>query len=245
MESVLAFKNLQNFTFSGVDVPFSAMTSFVMNFIVWQMLGYRDWLSFVFAKETIAKIPVEPMSWSIADLQDRFIWDCNSALHCSPNCADYYRDASHGHMAVLCASLHAPEQILVSPCPLSTSQAGCPLCNWGPLQSSVGGLLLDTVGGAISFLVSGMTARTAVIFFCFAVIKTVDDHCGLWLPGNIFHLLFQNNTAYHDIHHQRQGLKYNYSQPFFPIWDKLLGTHMPYKLVRRPQGGFEARLTKD
>ncbi|RVW69293.1 Sphinganine C4-monooxygenase 2 [Vitis vinifera] len=51
------------------------------------------------------------------------------------------------------------------------------------------GLLLDTVGGAISFLVSGMTARTAVIFFCFAVIKTVDDHCGLWLPGNIFHLL--------------------------------------------------------
>lgn len=32
------------------------------------MLGYRDWLSFVFAKETIAKIPVEPMSWSIGNL---------------------------------------------------------------------------------------------------------------------------------------------------------------------------------
>ncbi|XP_035835359.1 very-long-chain aldehyde decarbonylase GL1-9 isoform X2 [Helianthus annuus] len=45
------------------------------------------------------------------------------------------------------------------------------------------GLLLDTVGGAISFLISGMTARTAVIFFCFAVVKTVDDHCGLWLPA--------------------------------------------------------------
>ncbi|PWA52268.1 Fatty acid hydroxylase [Artemisia annua] len=45
------------------------------------------------------------------------------------------------------------------------------------------GLLLDTVGGAISFLISGMTARTAVIFFCFATVKTVDDHCGLWLPG--------------------------------------------------------------
>lgn len=106
------------------------------------------------------------------------------------------------------------------------------------------GLLLDTVGGAISFLVAGMTARTAVYFFCFAVIKTVDDHCGLWLPGNIFHLLFQNNTAYHDIHHQIQGLKYNYSQPFFPIWDKLLGTHMPYRLVKRPEGGFEAKLVK-
>ncbi|KAK1367091.1 sphinganine C4-monooxygenase 1-like [Heracleum sosnowskyi] len=107
------------------------------------------------------------------------------------------------------------------------------------------GLLLDTVGGAISFLVSGMTARTAVIFFCFATIKTVDDHCGLWLPGNIFHMIFQNNTAYHDVHHQLQGTKYNYSQPFFPIWDILLGTHMPYSLVKRPEGGFEARLMKD
>ncbi|KAF2297496.1 hypothetical protein GH714_024397 [Hevea brasiliensis] len=107
------------------------------------------------------------------------------------------------------------------------------------------GLLLDTVGGAISFLVSGMTARTGVIFFCFAVVKTVDDHCGLWLPGNIFHFFFQNNTAYHDIHHQLQGTKYNYSQPFFSIWDKLLGTHMPYDLLKRAEGGFEARLLKD
>ncbi|XP_077251512.1 very-long-chain aldehyde decarbonylase GL1-9-like [Tasmannia lanceolata] len=107
------------------------------------------------------------------------------------------------------------------------------------------GLLLDTLGGAISFLISGMTARTAVIFFCFAVIKTVDDHCGLWLPGNIFHIIFQNNTAYHDIHHQLQGTKYNYSQPFFPIWDKILGTHMPYSLVMRKEGGYEARPMKD
>ncbi|KAG6774396.1 hypothetical protein POTOM_021749 [Populus tomentosa] len=109
----------------------------------------------------------------------------------------------------------------------------------------VEGLLLDTVGGAIAFLVSGMTARTSVIFFCFAVVKTVDDHCGLWLPGNIFHIFFQNNTAYHDIHHQLPGTKYNYSQPFFSIWDKLLGTHMPYTLVNRPEGGLEARLVKD
>ncbi|XP_020580949.1 sphinganine C4-monooxygenase 1-like [Phalaenopsis equestris] len=107
------------------------------------------------------------------------------------------------------------------------------------------GLLLDTFGGALSFLISGMTAQTAVFFFCFAVIKTVDDHCGLWLPGNIFHILFQNNTAYHDIHHQLQGSKYNYSQPFFSIWDRVLGTHMPYRLVNREEGGFEARQLKD
>jgi sphinganine C4-monooxygenase len=107
------------------------------------------------------------------------------------------------------------------------------------------GLLLDTLGGAISFLVSGMTPRTAVFFFCFAVLKTVDDHCGLWLPYNIFQNLFQNNTAYHDIHHQLQGTKYNYSQPFFSIWDRILGTHMPYNLVSRKEGGFEARPLRD
>ncbi|KAG6526189.1 very-long-chain aldehyde decarbonylase GL1-9-like [Zingiber officinale] len=107
------------------------------------------------------------------------------------------------------------------------------------------GLLLDTLGGAISFLVSGMTPRTSVFFFSFATIKTIDDHCGLWLPGNIFHIFFQNNTAYHDIHHQLQGSKYNYSQPFFSIWDKMLGTYMPYNLVPRPGGGLEARPLRD
>ncbi|KAM0936832.1 putative sphingolipid C4-monooxygenase [Dioscorea sansibarensis] len=107
------------------------------------------------------------------------------------------------------------------------------------------GLLLDTFGGAISFLISGMTARTAVYFFCFAVVKTIDDHCGLCLPGNIFHIVFQNNTAYHDIHHQLQGTKFNYSQPFFIIWDRLLGTYMPYSLITREEGGFEARPLKD
>ncbi|KAJ6804637.1 protein SUR2 [Iris pallida] len=107
------------------------------------------------------------------------------------------------------------------------------------------GLLLDTFGGALSFLISGMTARTAVFFFCFAVMKTVDDHSGLWLPGNIFQMFFQNNTAYHDIHHQLQGTKFNYSQPFFSTWDKILGTHMPYRLLTRKEGGFEARPMKD
>ncbi|KAK8947567.1 Sphinganine C(4)-monooxygenase 1 [Platanthera guangdongensis] len=105
------------------------------------------------------------------------------------------------------------------------------------------GLILDTVGGALSFLVSGMTPRTAIFFFSFATMKTVDDHCGLWLPGNILHLLFNNNSAYHDIHHQLYGTKYNFSQPFFITWDKILGTHMPYKLEKREEGGFEARPT--
>ncbi|KAJ0873268.1 putative sphingolipid C4-monooxygenase [Helianthus annuus] len=106
--------------------------------------------------------------------------------------------------------------------------------------------VFDTIGASIAFLVSGMTARTAIPFFCLIVVKTVDDHCGLWLPGNVFHMLFPNNTAFHDIHHQLHGSMYNFSQPFFPIWDKLLGTHMPYDLVKRPEGGFEVRvISKD
>eukprot|EP01018_Ginkgo_biloba_P031121 Gb_30409 [translate_table: standard] len=106
------------------------------------------------------------------------------------------------------------------------------------------GLLLDTVGGSLSFLFSGMTPRTSIFFFSFATIKTVDDHCGLCLPGNPFHIIFQNNAAYHDIHHQLYGTKYNFSQPFFVMWDKILGTYMPYTLLKRPDGGLEARPAK-
>ncbi|XP_031120741.1 sphinganine C4-monooxygenase 1-like [Ipomoea triloba] len=107
------------------------------------------------------------------------------------------------------------------------------------------GLILDTVGGAMAFLASGMSPQTSIFFFSFATIKTVDDHCGLWLPGNLFHILFKNNSAYHDIHHQLYGTKYNFSQPFFVTWDKILGTYMPYKVEPRADGGFEAKPDKE
>ncbi|XP_076928633.1 sphinganine C4-monooxygenase 1-like [Bidens hawaiensis] len=106
------------------------------------------------------------------------------------------------------------------------------------------GLLLDTIGGALAFLLSGMSPRASIFFFSFATIKTVDDHCGLWLPGNLFHVFFKNNSAYHDVHHQLYGTKYNYSQPFFVVWDKILGTHMPYTLEKQENGGFEVRPVK-
>ncbi|XP_022151262.1 sphinganine C4-monooxygenase 2-like [Momordica charantia] len=107
------------------------------------------------------------------------------------------------------------------------------------------GLLLDTIGGALSFLISGMSPRVAIFFFSFATIKTVDDHCGLWLPGNLFHVFFRNNSAYHDVHHQLYGSKYNFSQPFFVTWDRIFGTYMPYSLEKRAGGGFEARVKED
>lgn len=107
------------------------------------------------------------------------------------------------------------------------------------------GLLLDTIGGALAFLFSGMSPRSSILFFSFATIKTVDDHCGLWLPGNLFHICFRNNSAYHDIHHQLYGSKYNFSQPFFVTWDRILGTYMPYSLQKRGEGGFEAKPAKE
>lgn len=109
----------------------------------------------------------------------------------------------------------------------------------------VEGLLNDTIGGALSFLLSGMSPRASIFFFSFATIKTVDDHCGLWLPGNLFQKIFKNNSAYHDVHHQLYGNKYNFSQPFFVMWDKILGTYMPYSLEKREGGGFESRPCKE
>lgn len=107
------------------------------------------------------------------------------------------------------------------------------------------GFLMDTVGGALAFLLSGMTPRASIFFFSFGAIKGIDDHCGLWLPFNVLHMFFWNNTAYHDVHHQLSGNKHNFSQPFFITWDKILGTHMPYTIEKRASGGLEARPNKE
>ncbi|KAG8498864.1 hypothetical protein CXB51_005685 [Gossypium anomalum] len=104
--------------------------------------------------------------------------------------------------------------------------------------------VFDIIGGALSYSVSGMSPRTSMYFFSFATIKSVDDHCGVWLPGNLFHIFFNNNSAYHDVHHYLYGGKYNFSQPFFVMWDRIMGTYMPYSLEKRAGGGFEARPIK-
>ncbi|KAI3909036.1 hypothetical protein MKX01_025004 [Papaver californicum] len=111
-----------------------------------------------------------------------------------------------------------------------------------PLES-----FIDTFGGVVCFLISGMTARTGLCFSSFTSMKAIDLHSGLWLPSSFgpFQLIFGNTSAYHDIHHYGlRGRKYNYAQPYFIFWDKLLGTHMPYTVVERPKGGFEVKLLK-
>ncbi|KAJ0986652.1 hypothetical protein J5N97_005008 [Dioscorea zingiberensis] len=117
---------------------------------------------------------------------------------------------------------------------------------WGSLYNHpLEGLLLDTIGGSLAFLLSGMTPRTSIYFFSFATIKSVDMHSGLFLRWNPLQVCFRNNVAYHDIHHQLKGNKFNYAQPFFVSWDFIFGTHMPFTVEERKGGGFEARPVKD
>ncbi|KAL4339855.1 hypothetical protein GQ457_08G036170 [Hibiscus cannabinus] len=99
--------------------------------------------------------------------------------------------------------------------------------------------ILDTMGGTLAVLLSGMSPRTSMFFVSFTMIKVVDDHCGMRLPGNPFNLL-SNNSAYHDVHHQLYGTKYNFSV-YLDIWDKILGTYMPYTLEKTPDGRLEVR----
>lgn len=116
---------------------------------------------------------------------------------------------------------------------------------YGALYNNpIDGLILDIVGGSLAFLLSGMSPRTSIYFFSFATIKTIDVHCSLWLPWNPLQFLFDNNCAYHGVHHQLKGNKYNYAQPFFISWDKIFGTHMPHDVVPRSGGGYEVRFLK-
>ncbi|KAK1289257.1 Sphinganine C(4)-monooxygenase 1 [Acorus calamus] len=41
------------------------------------------------------------------------------------------------------------------------------------------GFLLDTIGGALSFLISGMSPRASIVFFSVSTMKGINDHCGL------------------------------------------------------------------
>ncbi|AEO57533.1 hypothetical protein MYCTH_2092086 [Thermothelomyces thermophilus ATCC 42464] len=88
----------------------------------------------------------------------------------------------------------------------------------------VEGFVLDTLGAGIAYKVARLTPRSGMVFFVFGALKTVDDHCGYALPWDPLQRITSNNAAYHDIHHQSWGIKTNFSQPFFTMWDRLLGT---------------------
>jgi sphinganine C4-monooxygenase len=86
------------------------------------------------------------------------------------------------------------------------------------------GFALDTLGAGLAYLLTGMTMRQSMWFFTGSTIKTVLDHGGYAFPWDPVHLIFPNNAAYHDIHHQSWGIKTNFSQPFFTYLDRMGGT---------------------
>ena len=83
---------------------------------------------------------------------------------------------------------------------------------------------MDTLGAGLSYLLTGMTLRQSMWFFTGSTMKTVLDHGGYAFPYDPIHLIFPNNAAYHDIHHQSWGIKSNFSQPFFIYLDRWGGT---------------------
>ncbi|KXS20198.1 hypothetical protein M427DRAFT_52449 [Gonapodya prolifera JEL478] len=88
------------------------------------------------------------------------------------------------------------------------------------------GLVLDSLGGAVASLVTFMSPLTSAVFFTVATLKTVDDHSGYRWPW--VEAIFANNAQYHDVHHWGKGIKYNFDQPFFIIWDNLCGTRWTF-----------------
>lgn len=101
-------------------------------------------------------------------------------------------------------------------------------------------LLLDTVGGVVTFYATNISCRAAVAFFTFASVKTVLDHSGYRFPVNPVHGLFPNNAAYHDVHHDPRGFRKNYSQPFFTHWDWVLGTYLDPSELKPLRSAAEA-----
>ncbi|KAL8725015.1 MAG: hypothetical protein Q9181_006573 [Wetmoreana brouardii] len=67
--------------------------------------------------------------------------------------------------------------------------------------------LLDTIGTTLSLMLSGLTIRQATCFGTISVMKGVDDHCGYRLPWDPLQWFNEQNTAFHDVHHQSWGIK--------------------------------------
>ena len=108
----------------------------------------------------------------------------------------------------------------------------------------IDGLIIESMSGGLAYAISGMSQSTAMLFYSLSIIKAVDDHCGLYIPWNPIHIIFRNNAAYHSVHHQLAGAKYNHGQSFFTVWDQIFGTYMPYSLEKKDGGGYRMIMGK-
>jgi len=94
-------------------------------------------------------------------------------------------------------------------------------------------LIEDTGSGLLAILVSGMSPRATAVFFSICNIQGINLHCGLNLMPRRLQSGW-NSAAYHAVHHMPRGIRYNFSDSFFIMWDKVLGTDMPYDVHERP-----------
>lgn len=117
----------------------------------------------------------------------------------------------------------------------------CPYAYGALYNHPLEGFMLDTLGTVVAHAASFLSTRQDILLFGISTLKTVDDHCGFALPWDPFQLLFGNNVAYHDIHHQQFGIKRNFSQPYFTHWDVLLNTRMtPEQVPARIRDRYNA-----
>jgi len=108
-------------------------------------------------------------------------------------------------------------------------------------------LLLDTLGGVVSMYGAGLSCGGAAALWTLGCCKTVLDHSGYLFPVNPLFHCFPNNALYHDVHHDPRGFRKNYSQPFFTLWDRALGTYMDPAEIhggRQPGAGKQPAATK-
>lgn len=87
--------------------------------------------------------------------------------------------------------------------------------------------ILDTIGTTLALMLSGLTIRQMMWFSTVSVMKGVDDHCGYRLPWDPLQWWNEQDTAFHDVHHQSWGIKSNYSQLYTTFWDHVCGTLCP------------------
>ncbi|EME79085.1 uncharacterized protein MYCFIDRAFT_34324 [Pseudocercospora fijiensis CIRAD86] len=116
-------------------------------------------------------------------------------------------------------------------------------------------LCVDGMGGILGVWVIGLSSQETIWFYALVTAKTVEDHCAYdlpWSPFSIFGKLTGADIIYHNVHHERWGLKTNF-QIYFTWWDRLLGSeyrghrsisdaaqsHEPRPLARGSQGKLD------
>ena len=64
-----------------------------------------------------------------------------------------------------------------------------------------------------------------MFFWSISYIKVVSDHSGFKFPVNPTNLPGLNNAEYHDVHHSPIGVRHNFAQPWFTVWDRIYGCY--------------------